>query len=102
MASAGGNDWSDGDRMTINIAAEKNPENLIIHNIFTLRIDLFRFLLDLKSKGLLSRAGEIGIRTKPRVCLGSARVEIRKGGNKNAISNLSIKQRNGIEFLPSA
>ena len=59
MASAGGNDWRDGERMTINIAAEKKPENLIIHNILTLRIDLFPFLLELKSKGWLSRLGEM-------------------------------------------
>lgn len=34
MASAGGKDWRDGERMIMSIAAEKKPENLIIQSIF--------------------------------------------------------------------
>lgn len=36
MASAGGNDWSEGESTIITIAAEKKPENRIIQSILIL------------------------------------------------------------------
>lgn len=82
MASAGGNDCRDGERTTMAIAAEKNPENLIIHNILAPQKPLLLFLFDLKTK----RSGRINDR-KIRVPLMSARLVGKENGEGRTIAS---------------
>ncbi len=56
MASAGGNDWREGNRTIIAIAAEKKPEKRLTHRMLDLQIRLRLFpLFDFKSKRLVDR-----------------------------------------------
>lgn len=85
MASAGGNDCSDGDRTITTIAAEKNPENLTIQSILSLVFkskerERERERIDSNTRFRISGFGSLGAegRRKKKRENGKSREERRK------------------------
>ncbi|KAK3407466.1 hypothetical protein EUGRSUZ_K03516 [Eucalyptus grandis] len=78
VATAGENDWKDGERTTMTIAAEKKPENRRIQSILAVKIPRRFLFFDLKSNRSARIDDERDERRNDSVALRSARALSRK------------------------